>query len=340
MKHVDTPLAPAPITMAVADGETYYHQLLKNIPRARKRITIASMVLLNGERTGELLKLLKSALKRGVRVQILLDNYTRLPRFELQPADSRKSRLASTFQILQDLQEAGASVYYFGKIGLNPYKGRCHIKVTIVDDAIYAFGGLNFYDEALGTTDFMLRGDNAAAGDCLEQLVERIGTAKPPMPDAEIRLDPVSNILFDGGRPKHSIIYERACELTAQAERVHYVSQMAPSGELARLLAETDATLYFNRPEQMIAPDRYGQAFDQKKYRLANSYVGGQYIHAKFMVFELRGGRRAVISGSNNFSYRGVAYGTQEIGLHSSEPKLCTELLGFMESHILAPDTL
>lgn len=335
MNSADKPLAPAALSFEVADGDTYYRELCKSIPRARNRIVIAAMILLSGEKTGELLRLVAKALERGVQVHILLDNYTRLKHYDVVPKASHRPRLAETLRTLETLQAAGARTYYYGRLGLNPYKGRCHVKLTVVDDTAYTFGGLNFYDEGLASTDFLLCVRHAGLGDWLEGLVGRIGTTEPPLADQEVRLDPHSSILFDGGRAKHSIIYERACELVAQAKRVYYVSQMAPSGQLARLLSETDTTLYFNRPEQMIIPSRYSQAYDQRKYHLANSYTGTQYIHAKFMLFKLSGGRRAVLSGSNNFSYRGVAYGTQEIGLYASSPQLFSQLYRFMESRVL-----
>ena len=235
---------------------------------------------------------------------------------------------------LENLSKAGARVYCFGKIGFPPYKGRCHVKITVVDDVSYSFGGINFIDQTFDFADYMLMSEDPSIADCLEQLTERIGKNRPPLLDGEVPMGKSTHILFDGGRPKHSLIYERACELTARAKQVHLFSQMTPSGQLATLLNETNSTIYFNRPEQMDAVASLGQAFDQQRYRINNQYKGQEYIHAKFMLFDLPGGKKALLSGSHNFSYRGVRYGTQEVALHSTNPKLWDSLYQFMQKHL------
>lgn len=317
-------------------AEDYYQTLLKEVPKAKKRIVIAAMILLWGERTAPIFIMLQDALKRGVKVTILLDNYTRLTYLQdIQPSSSGKERLRQTFRTLEDLSAQGAKVHNFGKIGLVPQKGRCHIKVTIVDNNSYSFGGVNFVDEALGNSDYMLVNKSSEIADCLEQLVHRICTTQPPLMDGEVPINKNSSVLFDGGKPKQSLIYERACELASQAKKVHFVSQMVPSGQLARLLNETDTVIYTNRPEQMGSLESIGQAFDQQRYRLTNSYKGNKYIHAKFILFEMPGGKKASLSGSHNFSYRGVSFGTQEICLYSTDKVVWEKLYNFMQKHIV-----
>jgi hypothetical protein len=44
------------------------------------------------------------------------------------------------------------------------------------------------------------------------------------------------------------------------------------------------------------------------------------------MLFELNDGSKVVLSGSHNFSWRGVAFGTKEIALQSSDPALWRRL--------------
>ncbi len=313
----------------------YYQALLDGVPKAKKRVVIAAMVLVWGERTAPIFIMLQDALKRGVKVTILLDNYTRLPSlYGLNPKSTRKDRVKQTMRALEDLSRQGAHVFCFGKIGFPPYKGRCHIKAAIVDDTSYSFGGVNFFDQVFDFADYMLASEDPKVADCLEQLVERIGKTHPPLLDGEVPIARGATILFDGGRPKHSLIYERACELTARAKRVYFFGQMTPSGQLAQLLNETDSTLYFNRPEQMLPIDSLGQAFDQQRYRVENKYRGSDFIHAKFILFELPGGKKALLSGSHNFSYRGVSFGTQEIALHSTNTELWDKLYAFMQKQI------
>lgn len=323
------------VDFEILKGNDYYKSLLESIPKAKKRVVIAAMVVLWGERTAPIFIMLQDAIKRGVKVTILLDNYTRLPAlYGLNPKSSRRARVKQTMEALENLSRAGARVYCFGKLGFPPYKGRCHVKVTIVDDTSYSFGGVNFFDQVFDFADYMLKSEDSKIADCLEQLIERIGKNHPPLLDGEVPMGKGTQILFDGGRPKHSLIYERACELTSRAKQVYFFGQMTPSGQLATLLNETSSEIYSNRAEQMLPIDSLGQAFDLQRYHIENQYKGENFIHAKFMLFELPGGRKAVLTGSHNFSYRGVRYGTQEVALHSTDPKLWDGLYNFMQKHL------
>lgn len=326
------------IGLHLIEADEYYKTLLKEVPRAKKRIVIAAMVVLWGERTAPIFIMLQDAIKRGVKVTVLLDNYTKLTYLlGLKPRSSGKERLGRTFRALEDLSAQGAKIYSFGKLGFPPQKGRCHLKVSIVDNISYCFGGINFLDEALDQTDYMLSSSNPEVADCLEQLVKRIITTKPPLNDGEVKLDKNTSVLFDGGRPRHSLIYERACELSAQAKRIYFVGKMTPSGQLAKLLNEAGGQVYSNRPEQMSSLEGIGQAFDQQKYRIDNSYKGTKYIHSKTILFEMPSGRKELLSGSHNFSYRGVSFGTQEVAIHSKDPGLWDELYSFINKRVIKP---
>lgn len=318
-------------SFTLVDAADYYTALTKEVPKAKKRIVLAAMRILSGPKTDVVLTELSKAAKRGVRVSVLIDNYTRLAPLKLNASRASVQRV---YQLLEEVEKNGGTVHYFGSIGLNPFKGRCHIKATVVDDVTYTFGGVNFEDALFKKADYMLRSESPEVATCVEQLIERIGNITPPITNGEVTLAPNTHVLFDGGQPGNSIIYERACELAAQAKKIYYVSQMAPSGQLGSLLMEGNSTCYFNRPEQMELPDAWGQAFDQQKLRLPNKYTKDTYIHAKFILFELPSGRKAALTGSNNFSYRGVAYGTQEIALHTTDTAVWDQLYSFLQHTI------
>lgn len=318
--------------MQLVYGDAYFKKLAQAIPQAKKRVVIAAMVILAGDKMDVILEELKKAAQRGVSVRVLLDNFTR---FEgVVRTGDRGQRLRRTLPVLKELSSLGARVYYFGRVGLIPFKGRCHIKTAIVDNDVFAFGGINFVDEMFHNTDYMIHLQDREYADCLEELIKRVGTMDPPLANGAVEISAHNTILFDGGKRHDSIIYDKACELTAQATRVHFVSRMVPSSKLAHLLHETDSTLYYNRPEQLMAPDSWGQAFDQQKYRLTNSYTGKDFLHAKFMLFEMPGGRKALLTGTNNFSYRGVAFGTQELALYSTDKTLWNLLHTFLKQHV------
>ena len=318
--------------MQLLTTDSYHAALLKEIPRAKKRIVIAAMIIVWGDRTAPIFEALEKAAARGVKVTVLLDNYTRLmARYDSAARKTRNERVRRTFASLEELSRLGATVYCFGKLGIVPYKGRCHVKITVIDDTYYSFGGINLSDINLSCDDYMLKGQDHAIANRLHKLVDRIGVSTPPLPDTEAPLTKTSSLLFDGGRPGHSLIYERACELASRAKRIYIVTHFAPSGQLIKLLHETDATCYFSRPEQLMAPDAWGQAFDQQRYRLENAYTGANLIHAKFMLAELPSGQYASLCGSHNFSYRGVAFGTQEAALYSTDKAVWEQLYAFMQ---------
>ncbi|HSX32038.1 MAG TPA: phospholipase D-like domain-containing protein [Candidatus Saccharimonadales bacterium] len=318
--------------LQVLAADNYHAALVKAITKAKKRVVLAAMVVVWGERTAPVFEAVKEAVQRGVQVTILLDNYTRLSsRYHLQPRITRNERIERTFKTLEELSSLGATIHCFGKIGIVPYKGRCHVKISVIDDTFFSFGGVNLVDQDFGQQDYMMQGTNAATAAQLDNLVRQIGTQVPPLPDSETSLTGNNTMLFDGGRQGHSIIYERACELVAHAKRVYYVSQYTPSGHLAELMHETETTCYYNRPEQLAVPDAWAQAFDQQRYRIDNTYTGASYIHAKFILAELKSGQYASICGSHNFSYRGVAFGTQELALYSTDKAIWNQLHAFMK---------
>lgn len=318
----------------VVPAEEYFQMLLREVPRAKKRIVLAAMVLVWGERTAPIFIMLQDALARGVRVTVLLDNFTRLTYLNgLKPVATRTKRIKQTFTALKELAGKGAHIYTVGKVGFPPHKGRCHIKVTVIDNHSFSFGGVNFVDQAFKLHDYMLHSEKPEVADCLEQLVDRVGKAKASLNDGEVAFGSDS-VLFDGGKRKQSIIYDRAVELASTATRAWYVSHLVPSGKLATALNKIDTAFYYNRPEQMIVPDSWAQAYDEQKHRVSNRYEGKNPIHAKFILFEQKDGEKVLLSGSHNFSYRGVSFGTKEIALCSTNQKLWNELRTFIKTHI------
>ena len=73
---------------------------------------------------------------------------------------------------------------------------------------------------------------------------------------------------------------------------------------------------------------------DQKRFGMQSRYWQPRYLHAKFILFEMPDGSKALLSGSNNFSWRGVAYGTKEIALYSTDAMLWQQLHAFLQQHI------
>lgn len=321
--------------MTFMTPEAYYQALLTAIPVANKRIIIHVMDIRWGGKHDTFIPLLKAAAQRGVRVQLIGDAYSRfqskIPHLKRGHSQGWKTQVRTS----DDLRKSGVEVTYIGKIGINPFAGRTHSKITIVDDEVFTFGGINFTADWFINSDFMLHMHDAILADRLDQLVQDIKSDAKILPDLEELLGEGATMLFDGGTPGKSIIYDTACTLIKNAAHVYFVSQMCPSGQLAQLLHKTDSSCYFISPRQTDFPANIGLILDQKRYRIRNLYKGTRYIHAKFILTVDKQGKKHLLCGSNNFSWRGISFGTKEIAVHSTDPRLWDEVYQYMQRSIV-----
>lgn len=332
-KNVDFALLPA---------AQYYEALQKAIAKAKQRIVIHAMVVAWTPGMDKLAPLISDALDRGVRVDIVGDRYTRLflsvwGRFSRKPGGPGSWQ--HTPPINQKLIEKGAHITYIERVKpQNPFAGRCHSKAVVIDDTVFSFGGINFGDQDLRgympNNDFMLRTTNKALADYIHQLVRTLAEDKGILPDYQHPIDGQTTLLFDGGAPKESIIYDTACRLAARAQRIYYVSQYPPSGRLGYLVSQKENVCYFNRVGKGDFPMNVMLLLDKLRYRLANRYQKSPYLHAKFILTEEADGTKNVITGSNNFSWSGVQFGTKEIAIHSTNEKLWQILYNYIEETI------
>lgn len=327
------------LAMRFLPAAAYFEELLRLIPSAKRRIVIHAMIVLWGPRTERLVPLLEAASARGVQVHVIGDIFTKI--HALQPRFSRPSLPTGwkhTLTLSERLRSSGIRVTYTGRLRANPFARRTHSKITLIDDNVFTFGGVNFSDDSLEYADYMLRMHSAAVADRLYDLTKDIERDNPPvLPDMSQDIGPGATLLFDGGKPGSSVIYQTACDTVEKAKKVYFVSQMCPSGRLARLITGTDHQCYFVRPSQTEFPANIALWVDQKRFGIQNLYSGNTYIHAKFILTEGRDGSRHLISGSNNYSWRGIAYGTKEIALHSTDPLLWQEFYDFMQREIIQP---
>lgn len=317
-------MAGTGLDFGVVTAQDYCEKLLRLIPRAKQRIVLSAMVVRAGQQTGQVLQEIAAAAERGVRVHILSDVFAqhKATRPDYLAQAGFRQECADTQQLFERIVAVGGKVSWVGKIGLNPYAGRYHAKVTVIDDDVLSFGGINFTDDSLNNVDYMLHVKDGSLATRLAKLVADNAAGKPAT-DVQAKLTASHNLLFDAGNRKESIIYERACELAQQATRITYVSQMCPSGRLAEYIKRVPHTCYFNQPSRTgLRPDTLAQLWDGWRAGVTNHYEGAAYLHAKFILFELKDGTKACLSGSHNFSWRGVAFGTKEIALLSTDPAL------------------
>jgi cardiolipin synthase A/B len=324
--------------MGFLPSSAYYKALLKGVESAQKRIIIQAMDVRWGPRLEELVPLLEQAAQRGVEVRIIGDAYSKFQATMPHIARGASPSWRHINAINERLRSYHAHITYTGKVGLNPFAGRTHSKITILDDRVYTFGGINFTDDSFQNTDYMLEIDDPLLANRLYRLVRNIEQgSRRPLPDLEEQLGGEATLLFDGGTPKSSIIYDTACKIVSTAVRVYYVSQMCPSGPLAKKITATNNACYFIKARQADPPANFALLVDKARYKITNRYQGSKYIHAKFILTEDRNGSKHVLSGTNNFSWRGVAYGTREIAVHSTDPALWQSFYAFLQHEIIGP---
>jgi len=319
----------------------YFANLRAAVAQARQRVILSAMTLRADQCIQQLLGAVIAAAERGVRVLIVADRYSfyGASRPESVNRSDFARALRATHAIIDHLTATGVQVYWVGNSNkLNPYAGRYHAKITVVDNDVWTFGGVNLSDDAFTNVDYMVHCQNEGLANLFERVV--LAVAKDTVTtDYKQILDAQNTLLFDAGKPGSSIIYDQACTLASHASRIFYVSQMCPSGPLANVLQATHGTYYFN-PATATGwrPDTLAQLWDGWRSGVRNYYEGHQYIHAKCVLFELKDGGKALLSGSHNFSYRGVAFGTKEIALQSTDQQLWQQLYELVVSALALAD--
>ncbi len=304
-------------------SKDYRQYLLASITAAKQRILLETMDFDTVERMEPIVEACLRAHKRGVRVTLIYDihSYSNAIR-EHGRAGLTKLR---QWEILA--AKAGLEVYTVGARGINPFAGRHHAKVALVDDHVYIGGGVNLTSSSFAAHDFMLRYDDVALAQTLYDALPQAALERAS--DQVLFADDTTEVLLDAGIKYQSLIYERTCELAQKATKVWYVSMLAPDGQLVRLLRQKDAQYWYNLFSGAISFEKLAISIDQIKARVPNNYRSDVLLHAKFCVFQLPDGTYEAITGSHNFNSRGVAFGTQELAIHTKDQTLCAQLIEF-----------
>lgn len=323
--------------MKLISPTQYIKQAAESVRQATTRVYVMSMVIADHEDTHELISELEAAAKRGVEVVVAADIFTYgevsggfLP-FRYYSHGAR-----NTNRMVKVLKKAGVRFYWLGRGRVTLYHGRTHSKWCIVDDTVYAFGGINLYDEGIQNIDYMFRHNDAKLADRLVQEQKRVQKAErrtSNYPSVAYEHGDMT-VLIDGGIIGQSVIYRRAVELAEKATHVTFVSQYCPTGKLSRVLKNKSADLYYNRPSQAEGLNRIAIRIGQFATGLKTKYGRARYLHAKFIIFTFEDGTKAAITGSHNFAYTGVLLGTREIALETKDPAIIDQLERFIKKEV------
>lgn len=308
------------------------------IQSAKQRVYVIALVIADHSATHNFMTALVEAAERGVTVVVAADVFTFgevngsfLP-LRYYSKGSRQST-----SMVKTLKTAGASFHWLGHGRMTLINGRTHSKWCVVDDTSFVFGGVNLYEEGIKNVDYMFQADDARLADRLVHEQTRILQAERLATNYSSRTFHIDDhaVLFDGGIIGHSLIYRRAIELTKQASHVTFVSQYCPTGKLAKALKNVPHQLYFNRPQQATLFNRWLIQLNMFLTGFETAYANTRYLHAKCMLFTMPDGSKILITGSHNFAYAGVLFGTREIALETKDPTIIHQLESFLTQQVL-----
>lgn len=316
----------------------YIQQAVTLVKQAKKRVYLISMVIADHPATHELIEALKEAAKRGVLVTVTADIFTYgevsggfLPIRYYSPGVKDVNTMVKT------LKAAGVRFRWLGNSRITLMNGRTHTKWCVIDDVCFTFGGVNMYQGGVAdNTDYMFRYENNRLADRLVYEQGRIVKAERTStnyPSVTYELEG-NSVLFDGGIIAHSVIYRRACELAQEATDILFVSQYCPTGKLARIFKTKRTSLYFNRPEQADVLNRTLIRLSMLTSQFTTLYTRSAYLHAKFIIFTMPDGSKVTITGSHNFAYTGVLFGTREVALETTDAHVISQLESFSKKYV------
>lgn len=324
--------------MKLLTTSQYIDDATHAIARSKKRVIVMTLCISRETETQNFMDSLVTAVKKGVDVQVAADTFTFSEfggYFNPFKRWARYSREAK--KLANTLRKNGASFYWLGgNWRINPFAGVTHVKWTVVDDAVYCFGGVNMYGRGARNTDYMFKTKDKKLADLLASEHKKIikTDREPADYSGFYKKLGYGTLLIDSGEKYESMIYERAVELAEQSKSILFVSQYCPTGRLAKILRRKKATIYYNQPKNAHRWTKLMLRFSRLTTGLKSRYKKPKYLHAKFIVFTMNNGSKVALTGSHNFSYTGVRFGTREVELETADKKVIKQLEEFYKASI------
>lgn len=317
----------------------YLENATKHVRKAKRSISLVALIIANDKKTDIFLESLGNAAARGVRVEVAADTFT----FgelsgHFKPLKYYSEQARETRAMVSKLREQGVIFTWVGRFSSLPFTGRNHMKCLVVDDTIFSFGGVNIDDESLQHVDYMFRLKDTRLALELHDDIARIVAADQhnfAYRSHEFRYDEQTRVLVDGGFQGDSLIYRRACDIVSQAKEVTVVSQYCPTNKFSKLLKKTNSHLYFNLPKKANnGINSLLIRFNMLVSGNTSLYKGNTYLHSKFIIATLKDDTKVALTGSHNFTYIGVLFGTREIALETTDKKIIASLEEFLEKEV------
>ena len=338
--------------------DQYIDELIHKIKHltAKDHLIILTMSLdFRAGRGKQLFQAIKAALNSKVNVIILLDanNFMYQPGLKFGPLFYRHKNTSllknSSFYRLKDdllqLENLGAKIKLLNhptKLFSSPFKGRNHIKLTVINNICY-FGGFNLVDNL--SIDSMMRVKDDNLSNFLFDFTQRLylkGSVKFCFPeDIQKKFDNYE-LLIDKGEKKQSIIFDRAIKNINDASyRIILTCQFFPDSRLIEALNQAylkgvKVQIIYNSPNKhdfpfnivhglLVVYMRYVKKISSELFN--NQIKDKKFLHDKILITDDR-----VIYGSHNFVYAGLKYGTSELAIESQDKFSVGVVMNFIKS--------
>lgn len=324
--------------MKLLTTSEYLADASRAIARSKKRVIVMTLCISRETETQDFIDSLASAAKKGVDVSVAADTFTfseyggYFNPFKKWARYSRKAK-----KLAKTLRKSGAGFYWLGgNHRINPFAGVTHVKWTIADDIVYCFGGVNLHGRGARNLDYMFKTKDKRLADLLASEHKKITKAdhEPTDYSGFYKQLGYGTLLIDSGEKNESMIYERAVELALRSKSILFVSQYCPTGRLAKILRHKKATIYYNQPKNTHRWTKLMLRFSHLTTGLKSRYKKPTYLHSKFIIFTMDDGSKVALTGSHNFSYSGVRFGTREVDLETKDKKVIAQLEDFYKNYI------
>jgi phosphatidylserine/phosphatidylglycerophosphate/cardiolipin synthase-like enzyme len=338
----------------------YYQDLAKRIAGTTKgdRVMLMSMSIgVNARGVRPVLEQLNQAARRGVHVTLALDAYSFIVSEHLSPGPLLVSRRLSprwtaffrnNLLALEELERNGGRFSIINRPSRpfrSPFKGRCHIKHSIVNDYVYTGGcNLNRNDNI----DIMVGWKSGRAADWLYDITNQIiesGFTGAALRNQDIALSLGDNteLLLDAGKAGQSMIFDRAMKLIDEADSSIFMTcQFFPNSTTVEHLVAAhrrgvSVSLYYNHPSKhdLLRRPLHSAVLTRERLRTPVTFRQHQlpktmpFIHAKVLATD-----KGAIIGSHNFVRVGVDFGTAEIALTKHDADFARQTIEAITSQL------
>lgn len=363
------PKAPSPnmLPLQIMEGRDSLYDLADHLDMAGQgdRVALLSMCYDPADAAARrVVTAMTGAAARGASIHFGLDAYEFLvhPNFRqpgplLLPEPFREKAYADPVfaqrrDALEELSRAENVTFHLinepGRPFTNPFGGRSHIKLGVVNDRSYIVGA-NL--DGTDRRDMTVVCDDARTANWLHEVGARIvkaGNVVAALGDEDLAfpIDDATKLLLDVGKPNQSIILEEVHQTIATADEwLVSASQYFPDGNVAKWLGDAsrrrrnndavDVHIARNDPASLSLLTRtkeYMAAFRQSRC-LADAMLHqarpGEFMHTHGIVSEQR-----AMGGSFNNDERGVKFGTAELVVLRDDPLFARSMGEFILSQL------